>query len=444
MTSSVLMVMSLTTIAMNPIDEILEHEWQRRKIVPSEVCSDDQFLRRISLDLIGRIPTVDELDKFRGHRDRSAQIDSLLKSAEFSLFQADLWTSVLIGYVEEEEALNSRRVLRDWLQEAIERQVPWDDITRDLIAAEGQSAFDGPVNFMYWNREEPAVRISRVFLGVRLDCARCHDHPFDRWTQSDFHHMARFFDAMEFEEVSDSNVVLRNVIEEADQDERPQFLTGARPRTSRWRNEFALYTTRCRPFARAFANRIWYQLFGRGIVHPVDDFNQSNPPVSPALLEHLADEAKKSHFDLRHLLRHICESTAYQRVSGAQDIDTQGLEVFATRQLRPLSPEQYVASISTATARIFDGEERAELLQSLVSAGSVDQFAGTWEYQENVQQLMSQLASPTPVVSGTTARLFNRILSRQPTSRESVLCRTRPRTDVIFALLHSDEFRFNH
>ncbi len=356
MTSSVLMVMSLTTIAMNPIDEILEHEWQRRKIVPSEVCSDDQFLRRISLDLIGRIPTVDELDKFRGHRDRSAQIDSLLKSAEFSLFQADLWTSVLIGYVEEEEALNSRRVLRDWLQEAIERQVPWDDITRDLIAAEGQSAFDGPVNFMYWNREEPAVRISRVFLGVRLDCARCHDHPFDRWTQSDFHHMARFFDAMEFEEVSDSNVVLRNVIEEADQDERPQFLTGARPRTSRWRNEFALYTTRCRPFARAFANRIWYQLFGRGIVHPVDDFNQSNPPVSPALLEHLADEAKKSHFDLRHLLRHICESTAYQRVSGAQDIDTQGLEVFATRQLRPLSPEQYVASISTATARIFDGE----------------------------------------------------------------------------------------
>jgi len=444
MTSSVLMMIAMTTTAINPIDEILLRDWKKHDIQPSGICSDDEFLRRVSLDLIGRIPTVDELHAFRNDRDRPAQISRLLESPEFSRFQAEIWTSILIGYAEEAEELASRRILSSWLASAIERRVPWDDVTRNLISAEGQSAFDGPVNFLLHNRDSPAVRISRVFLGVRLDCAQCHDHPHDRWTQSDFEHMARFFDVMEFDEQSESNIILRNAVPDTEEDNRPRFLTGARPRTSRWRDELALYTIRSRPFARAFANRVWYQLFGQGIVHPVDDFSQLNPPVNSELLEHLATTARDSEFDLRRFLSYICGSNAYQRTSANSPAGRSAIERFAVRKLRPLSSQQYVSSVGVATSRIFDEVERSELLAGLVSSDSDDPFAATWEYRESVQQLITQLAASTPIVAGSTPGLFNKILSRQPTARETQLCAGRSKSDIVFALLHSDEFRFSH
>ncbi len=124
---------------------------------------------------------------------------------------------------------------------------------------------------MLRHREEPAVRVSRIFLGVRLDCARCHDHPFDRWTQRDFEQVSRFFQAFEIRELNDQNFELLDRVEanrRVPPDELPRFFTSAVPRTAAWRDEFALFVTSCKPFARTYANRIWYQLMGRGIVDP--------------------------------------------------------------------------------------------------------------------------------------------------------------------------------
>ena len=429
---------------MNPIDEILQEEWQQQGIQFSELCSDDAFLRRVSLDLIGRIPTVTELQEFRHQPNRSAKIEALLESPEFNRFQADLWTSVLVGYQEPFEEESSRVVLRDWLQEAFRNGRAWDDVARDLIASEGQSALDGPVNFILGNREEPVVRISRVFLGVRLDCARCHDHPFDRWTQNDFVLMNRFFDVLDIDEVSEGNVRLRNVVRSTSDEDRPRFLTGARPHTSRWRDEFALFATRSRPFARAFANRLWYQLFGRGIVHPVDDFNPMNDPMSRRLLEHLAAEARRTRFNVRALLKDICESRAWQASSKHRDASESEVASFAIRTIRPLTPEQVSNSLQVVLQREMDADERQELIESMASNGDGEDFSSTWDYHEDVQQVIARLSSTTGTVAGSTEELFDRILSRRPTHGEKRLCHDRPRSEILFALIHSDEFRFNH
>jgi hypothetical protein len=432
----------MTIATSSPVDEILTRAWAEQDIEPAAVCSDDEFLRRATLDLIGRIPTVDELHAFRAAPDRAAKIDELLASSDFSRFQSELWTSVLVGYSDQFQS--SREVLRDWLEARLADRMPYDRLARSLISAEGDSAFNGPVNFLLRHPDEPVVKVSRVFLGVRLDCARCHDHPFDRWTQSDFESMSRFFSATNRRQISQGNIRLENVIRNVGEDNRPRFLTGARPRTTRWRDEFALFATRSRPFARAFVNRVWYQLFGRGIVDPVDDFSQVNKPASRELLEYLADEAVRSRYDIRAMMRLICNSQAWQLSSLNPNGDSDREALFAVRTIRPLIPEQFVDSVGVALNRDLPSSERREFIESATADSLAEDFGSTWEYRETVQQLMSRLAGRTGAVTGSTQELFERILSRQPTSRERILCRDRPASDIVFALIHSSEFRFNH
>ena len=173
------------------VDSILAKTWQSQGIEPAAVCSDEEFLRRVSLDIIGRIPTLDELNSFKGNSDRAAKIDELLASGDFPRFWSEVWTATFNGYISLYGS--DREVLRLWLVDAFAKEMPYDRLVTRLITAKGSSAFDGPTNFLVRYPEEPAVKISRLFLGVRLDCARCHDHPFDVWTQRDFYDLAAFF-----------------------------------------------------------------------------------------------------------------------------------------------------------------------------------------------------------------------------------------------------------
>ncbi len=424
------------------VDVILSKAWAGADVEPAVRSSDDEFLRRVTLDLIGRIPTIKELATFRNSPDRSAKIDKLLDATEFDRFQAELWTSVLVGYGDQFEA--NREVLRRWLEERFRRRTAYNRIARTLITAEGESAFSGPVNFLLRHPETPVVKVSRVFLGVRLDCARCHDHPFDRWTQKDFERMNRFFAATDRQEVSEGNIRLVNLVAEAEDEERPRFLTGATPRTSRWRDEFALFTTRSRPFARAFANRLWYQLFGRGNVHPVDDFNRDNAAAVPELTEHLADHARKSGYDIRSMLRLICTSRAYQLTSRSAEQDAKRIRVFAARTIRPLSPEQMADSVGVAMGQKMSAAQRREFIEES-TRGTLDEDSGeTWAYRETVQEVMLGLAMRLPSSADSIDNLFERVLTRLPTDQERRLCANRQQADILFALIHSNEFRFNH
>ena len=241
------------TVGSESVDSILAEVWKSRGIEPAPVCSDREFRRRTSLDIIGRVPTLEEILYFERTSDRAELINRLLDHERFAHFWSDVWAANLNGYG---DAFDSdRKSLRNWLEQAFAADVPFDTLTRRLITTHGSSSLKGPANFLLRHPEEPTVKVSRLFLGVRLDCARCHDHPFDRWTQKDFQLMNRFFKATEREESSSGNIRLVDVVMD-EEEERPRFLTGARPRTTRWRSELALFVTHSKPFARAFSNRL--------------------------------------------------------------------------------------------------------------------------------------------------------------------------------------------
>lgn len=181
-----------------PIDSILANVHAKSGIEPVGIVDDRVFLRRVTLDLIGRVPTIGEIRDFRRTRDRSKRIDDLLASVDFDQYWSQLWTSILIGRSPDSRA--DREALRQWIEQAFRDRIPMNQIAFDLISAQGVTSLSGPVNFMVGNREDPVTSVSRVFLGVQLDCARCHDHPYDRWTEEDYTLMRRFFQTVRIEE----------------------------------------------------------------------------------------------------------------------------------------------------------------------------------------------------------------------------------------------------
>lgn len=424
------------------IDQILAKVSSDRALSPAAVCSDEVFLRRATLDLLGRIPTVEERAEFLNQPDRYQLVDRLLSSDEFPVVWADLWTTQWFGY--SEDGVSDREALRLWLEEQVRSQKPYDEIVRQLITARGESAFDGSVNFLLRHADEPVVKVSRAFLGVRLDCARCHDHPFDRWTQDDFTRMNRFFEVVERQEISRGNFRLTDVVREVSNEERPRFLSGAEPRTTQWRQEFSMFLVRSRPFARNFANRLWYHLMGRGIVHPVDDFSRDNPAAIPELLESLTDEVIRSNFSLQHMLKQICSSDAYQRDSQSVRGDEERQKLFLVRSVKPLTPEQYYKSTSIALGRDQEEEEQQEFVRRFYGESLDGDFSATWEYRETMQGFMSRLVESVDAPEKSIDALYQRILGRLPTDEERTELSGVTSQEITFLLMHSSEFAFNH
>ncbi len=440
MTSS-LAAWLLLAVAASPVDQILEATWKEQGVEPARACTDEEFLRRITLDLVGRIPTLEEVRAFQAQPNRAAKIDELLASSEFARSWSELWAATLVGYSDAFGA--DREVLRTWLEASFRDDRPYDDLVQQLITAREPSALSGPTNFLVRHREEPVMKVTQLFLGVRLDCARCHDHPFDRWTQDDFESMRRFFAATRPQQVTDNNFQLVNLVP-GDEVARPRFLTGATPRTTQWRDEFALFTIRSKPFARTFANRFWYHFLGRGIVHPPDDANAQNPPAVPALLEHLAEQARADGFSVHAMIRRICNSRAYQLSSQVEQADAEREAVFAYRVLKPMTPEQMFDSLQVALKIEANPVQRRNFIR-VVAADALDSdFSNTWEYRETAQALLTRLARQTPLPDATLDEMFLRTLTREPTARERELCQSRTREEIAFALIHGNEFCFNH
>jgi len=276
-----------------------------------------------------------------------------------------------------------------------------------------------------------------------MDCARCHDHPFDRWTQEDYKGMALFFSPVEKKEVANNTVRIRDNPEKAS-GAKPAFLTGSRPVTTRWRQELAFFMTRSKAFPRAFANRLWYHFMGRGIVDPPDDFTMKNKPSVPELLDFLAGEAVKREFDVRAMIRLIMTSDAYRRSSARTAPDKRREALFAVRVLKPLMPEQVFDSlISALEANDLKGK-REGFIKAFVGRSFGEDFMNVWTYRESAQDLMTKLSLDPKAPKATLEELYLRVLSRPPTPRERDLCRGREPAEIVFALAHSNEFFFNH
>lgn len=429
-----------------PIDSILAAAYRDSGITVSETCGDLTFLRRVSLDLIGRVPTISEIKRFESNGNRTALVDQLLESEGFSRYWSQLWTTILVGRGEGNQA--NRESLRRWMETQFRENKPLDQIAFDLISAEGVTALDGPVNFLVSNRDDPVTPVSRIFLGVQLDCARCHDHPFDRWTQDDYVAMRRFFRTIQVREVSGGVELVDSGATGAAQNESPRFLTGARPSTGAWRREMALMTVRCRPFARAMGNRVWQLLMGRGIVDPVDGLSQSAAPSVPELHQALAEQLRSGRFDLRRLVRTICLSDAYARTESLRStpIESEAVEKFAARRPRPLLPEQLVVSYATILNRELPSPEATNALaveymgRAAAKAGATDPLS----LQRTSQGLLQELADDSDEAAGTIESMFLSTLTRTPEPWERGRMENVSAADMMYALLHCNEFVFSH
>lgn len=309
-------------------------------IVPSKPTDDSVFLRRVYLDTLGVLPTIDETRQFLGSNDpqkRSRLIDELLSRPEF----VDLWAlkfADLFQLGTNTGAKGGWQLYR-WIRQSLADNKPYDQMVREMLLGGGSFVYDSTVNFYHglWNGPEGMVtQVSQALLGIRMDCAKCHDHPFERWTQDDFYGMAAFFTRLEYKAESyglferaiavrptrkPSYDYINNNKEllhpKTHQPLTPRFLTGAvvedHPGED-LRETLADWTTSPKNpwFSRAIANRIWKHYLGRGIVEPVDDLRVTNPPSNQALLDTLADSLVREKYDLKKLIKAILNSRTYQ------------------------------------------------------------------------------------------------------------------------------------
>ena len=325
------------------IDELVAAKWQRMKIAPSGLCSDADFLRRVSLDLAGLPPTADEVRAFLAdarpvREKRGAVIEKLLASPEFIEHSANKWADLL--------QVNSKflggegaRLFREWIRKEMEAKTPYDQFVRKILTASGSNK-DNPAA-SYWKiLRDPAEAMentTHLFLATRFNCNKCHDHPFERWTQDQYYHTSAFFSQVAFAAdpaaggaklegtAVEKARPLYEIVSDAKDGEVTHLRTNkvaapefpfpaqAEQKGSR-REQLAAWMTSPdnRYFATSYVNRLWGYLTGAGIIEPLDDIRAGNPPTNPELLDYLTKEFVAHGFDARHVLRLICQSRTYQ------------------------------------------------------------------------------------------------------------------------------------
>jgi hypothetical protein len=486
------------------IDQAIGKRLQAEQIRPSPLADDAEFLRRVYLDITGVIPPANKAAAFLDSRDankRAQLIDELLSSPGYGRHMADIWESYLLPRTSDNRRLQAEPLSR-WLEESFNSNKPWDQFVTELITASGTQDQNGAVTFFLANPTADKVTdtVSRLFLGVQLQCAQCHNHPFTKWKQTEYWGMAAFFTKVKSDRVRPAAMqgsppgVSENgkgraarlpgsakiVPAKFLQGEEPKLDTSApyRPVVANW------LTSPENPFfARAMVNRLWAQFFGRGIVDPVDDMHDGNPPSHPELLQELAGQFAANHFDVKFLIRAICNSQTYQRTSKPNDKDDSGANVFAHMAIKVNSPEQLYDSLLAVVGP--PGREAAARNRPVPNQGKqvpgpnprsafvnfflIEDGSDPTQYQAGIPQALRLMNSPQ-LSGGAVAleqalkssqspaqvieRLYLATLSRRPTQAESERLAHFVRThgtearkayrDILWAVLNSSEFALNH
>jgi hypothetical protein len=359
----------------NFIDTHVFRKLKLLRVNPSAVCDDTTFLRRAYLDLLGVLPTAETARAFlvdSRPEKRSLLVERLLQRSEFADFWALKWADLL--KIEERQLdKNGMAVFHAWIRDSIAADKPLDQFARELIAARGSTYKNPAANWWRANRDPitRAENTSRVFLGVQLNCAQCHNHPFDRWTQDDYYNWASLFarvdykilenkrrdksDTREFK--GDQEVLLKAsatfLNARTKEPAVMQFLGGEKPAVSKERDELqalADWLATSPLYARTQVNRIWYHLMGRGLVEPVDDFRASNPASHPELLDALTEDFVKHAYDLRRVIRLVMASRVYQLASDPTPTNADDEANHSRGIVRRLSAEQLLDSMSKVLA----------------------------------------------------------------------------------------------
>jgi hypothetical protein len=355
------------------VDKHVFDKLKMLNILPSDLCTDQEFIRRAYLDLCGVLPTPAETRKFLDSKDtqkRARLVDELLERPEYADFWTLKWSDVFRS-TRKTVQLKGTFVFQKWMHNHIERNTPFDAVVREVIAS-GGSTFANPAANYYRIARDPqnlAETTAQLFFGIRMQCAKCHNHPFEKWTQDDYYSLAAFFarvkhrkDALEPGDKQGKEGAEVIYVERAGEVTQPRtgktmppkFLGGpvAEVAAGKDRREALAkwMTSPANPFLpKSVVNRVWYHLMGRGIVDPVDDFRDSNPSANDDLLDALAKDFVKHEFDVKYIIRTVMNSRTYQLSARTNAFNKDDTKYFSHAVTKLHTAEQLFDAICYAT-----------------------------------------------------------------------------------------------
>lgn len=482
------------------IDEGIAKRLSEGKVAASPISTDEEFLRRVYLDLTGVIPSSEQAHNFLESKDptkRAKLIDQLLDSPNFGRHLADIWQAKLFP-----RDSNNRFVQREpfvkWLEAEFNKNTPWNEFVSNLVSASGTVEENPAVTYFLANRSVDKLTdgVSQNFLGVQLQCAQCHNHPFTDWKQSEYWGMAEFFSKVRPDRPQNANKGGDNLkigVTEGNQRTRAKdffpesaktmpakFLGGEQPKmnpSQEYRPVLAKWMTDERNpfFAKAMVNRTWALLFGTGFVNPVDDMHEGNLPSHPELFEALARNFAGNGFDLKNLYRAICNTQAYQRTSKPFNGNHSDDQLFSHMTVKVLSPEQLYDSLATITGAMGGNGPRAKgaIMGQRGPVGPRDQFvqfflagaetSNATEYEAGIPQalrlmnsrvinnpaMIRQFAAAGDKPEVVIERIYVAALSRKPTATElgrlneyiaKAATKQEAYADILWVVLNCSEF----
>jgi hypothetical protein len=354
-----------TTPPANYVDELVGAKLKRIRVLPSDLCTDEVFLRRVTIDITGLLPTVDEYNQFMADTDpakRAKLVDRLLERKEFSEIWALKWANLLMVKTTNEVSYKSMYLYSNWLTNQISSNVPLNEMVQNLLSAGGGTFSNPATNYYQIERDtlKTAENVAQVFMGIRTQCAQCHNHPFDRWTMNDYYGFAAFFAQIGRKQGADYRETI--IFNSGGGDVKhpvngavmaPKFLGGPAPDVAGKDRREVLVKWLASPenpfFATSVANRVWAHFFGIGIVEPVDDIRVSNPASNPELFKALGDKLTSYNYDFKQLVRDICNSHTYQRSSQPNASNETDTANFSHARIRRIPAENLLDCLTQVT-----------------------------------------------------------------------------------------------
>ncbi len=495
----------------NYVDKHVFAKLKMLNILPSDLCTDQEFIRRAYLDLCGVLPTPDETRKFLASADpqkRAKLVDELLERPEYADFWTLKWSDVFRS-TRKTVQLKGAFLFQKWMRSHIAQNTPFDEVVREVIYSGGSTFANPPANYYRIARDPQnlAETTAQLFFGIRMQCAKCHNHPFEKWTQDDYYSLAAFFARVKHRkdgiEPGDkqgkdgAEVIYVDRAGEVTQPRTgrtmpPRFLGGVvaevapgkdrREALARW------MTSPANPFLpKSVVNRVWYHLTGRGIVDPVDDFRDSNPSANDDLLDALAKDFVDHHFDVKHVIRTVMNSRTYQLSARTNDFNKDDNKYFSHAVTKLHTAEQlfdalcYVTEVpekfasfplGTRAVQLPDGEVNHPFLKTFGQPARELACECEREGDSNLAQALQlingpavndRLRNPTNRIGKLLAakktereildELFLVTLTRLPTDSEvsamlghvhAQMDKRKAWEDVHWALINSKEFLFRH
>jgi hypothetical protein len=494
----------------NFVDTHVYAKLKQMSIVPSDLCTDDEFVRRAYLDCVGRLPRPDEAKAFLADKDakkRDKLIERLVELPEFADFWALKWADILRSNRKTIQAKGSYG-FQFWLRGHFLRNTPMDEIVRELVTASGNTYANPPANY-YRIAKDPqslAETTAQLFLGVRMQCAKCHNHPFERWTQDDYYGMAAWFARVKQKPEAVVGTkpagVTAEVVYTTREGEVTQPRTGktmkprypgvgdaeVKPGEDRRIALAKWLTSTDNPFfAKSVANRVWFHLMGKGIVDPVDDFRESNPACNDELLDALAKDFAAHKYDLKYLVKTVMKSRTYQASAQPTETNKDDTKYFSHAITKLLTAEQLLDALcdftgvpekfaglpaGTRAVQLPDGEVNHPFLKTFGQPARELACECERESDGNLAQALQLINGPTvnekvrnpnnrlgKLLAAKTADddiltdLYYAALSRPPFDDEKKVAlahvakasdRRKAWEDVLWALINTREFLFRH